>query len=108
MAAKRGYTETANFLIEKGAKVDAKNQLGETLLYMAARSKDYNVLELLIQKGANVNELSPNVSALFVAAENGDEKLAKIIIDNNADVNIKTSASGFTPLFWAATSNQKI
>ena len=60
MAAKRGYTETANFLIEKGAKVDAKNQHGETLLYMAARSKDYNVLELLIQKGANVNELSPN------------------------------------------------
>ena len=71
MAAKRGYTETANFLIEKGAKVDAKNQLGETLLYMAARSKDYNVLELLIQKGANVHELSPNVTALFVAAENG-------------------------------------
>ena len=104
----KGDTETVSLLIEKGADIDAKTPKGLTLLYIAARSKKYNVLELLIQKGANVNELSPNVSALFVAAENGDEKLAKILIDNNADINIKTSASGFTPLFWAATSNKKI
>ena len=101
------YTETASFLIEKGAEVDAKTTQGKTPLYIAARMKNYNVLELLIQKGANVNELCPNVSALFVAAENGDEKLAKILIDNNADINTKSAISGYTPLFWAATSNQK-
>ena len=42
-----------------------------------------------------------------MAAENGDEKLAKILIDNNADINIKSAISGYTPLFWAAISNQK-
>ena len=103
------YTETASFLIEKGAKIDAKNQHGETLLYMPnlTWSKDYNVLELLIQKGADVNELSPNVYALFVASENGDEKLAKILIESNADINTKSAIRCYTPLFWAATSNQK-
>ena len=25
----------------------------------------------------------------------------------SSDINIKTATSGFTPLFWAATSNQK-
>ena len=79
MAAMSGYTETASFLFENGANVDAKNTCGETLLHMAAKSKskNYNAIELLIQKGANVNELCRGESALFVAAENGDEKLAK-------------------------------
>ena len=103
----KGDTETVSLLIEKGADIDAKTPKGLTPLYIAARSKKYNVLELLIQKGANVNELCPEESALFLSANNGDENLAKILIDNNADINIKTSASGFTPLFWAATSNQK-
>ena len=107
LAAIKGDIETARCLIEKGAEVDAKTTQGKTPLYIAARMKNYNVLELLIQKGANVNELCPNVSALFVAAENGDERLAKILIENNAEINIKTATNGFTPLFWAATSNHQ-
>ena len=103
----KGDTETVSLLIEKGADIDAKTPKGLTLLYIAARSKKYNVLELLIQKGANVNELCPNESALFVAANNGDEKLAKMLIENNADINIKTAINGFTPLFWAAISDHK-
>ena len=87
----KGDTETVSLLIEKGADIDAKTPKGLTPLYIAARSKKYNVLELLIKKGANVNELCRGESALFVAAENGDEKLAKILIDNNANVNIKTA-----------------
>ena len=99
--------EKAKCAIEKGAKVDAKNPNGMTPLYIAALRKNYNVLELLIQKGANVNEMCPDLSPLFMAASDGDEKLAKILIDNNADINIKTVTRGFTPLFWAAVSNHK-
>ena len=83
-AARRGDAETARFLVEKGAKVDSKTSRGRTPLYVAARSKKYNVLKPLIQKGANVNELCPEESALFLSANNGDEKLAKILIVNNA------------------------
>ena len=107
-AAGRGEAETARFLMEKGTKVDAKTLRGRTPLYVAATFKKYNVLELLIQKGANVNELCPDESALFLSANNGDENLAKILIDNNADINIiKTATNGFTPLFWAAVSNHQ-
>ena len=57
LAAIKGDIETARCLIEKGAEIDAKTTQGKTPLYIAARMKNYNVLELLIQKGANVNEL---------------------------------------------------
>ena len=33
------------------------------------------------------------------------ENLAKILIDNNGDINIKTVTNCFTPLFWTAVSN---
>ena len=105
IAVIKNDTEKAKCAIEKGAKVDAKTPKGLTPLYIAAKMKNYNVLELLIQRGANVNELCPDESDLFVAANNGDEKLAKILIENNADINIKTATNGFTPLFWAAISN---
>ena len=67
------------------------------------------IVKLLIDHNAiklwNVNELCRGESALFVAAKNGDEKLAKILIDSNADINLKTTTNGFTPLFWASISN---
>ena len=75
LAAIKGDIETARCLIEKGAEVDAKTTQGKTPLYIAARMKNYNVLELLIQKGANVNEWCPDECALFVAENNCDAKL---------------------------------
>ena len=73
IAVIKNDTEKAKSTIEKGAKVDAKTPKGLTPLYIAAKMKNYNVLELLIQRGPNVNELCLDESALFVAANNGDE-----------------------------------
>ena len=55
IAAKKGYLETASFLIEKGAKVDSKNLIGETPLYMAAERGDIETANFLIKKGAKVD-----------------------------------------------------
>ena len=48
VAAMRGYTETASFLIEKGAKIDPKTLAEETPLYMAAKRGDTETVSFLI------------------------------------------------------------
>ena len=50
IAAKRGYTETARFLIQKGAKVDSKNVIVETPLYMAAERGDIDAASFSLKK----------------------------------------------------------
>ena len=55
IAAMGGYTETASFLIEKGAKVDSETSNGETPLYMAAKRCYTETANFLIEKGAKVD-----------------------------------------------------
>ena len=107
-AAMEGHSEIAGFLIEIGASVNAKNLDGQTPLYLAAKSKQYSTLKLLIKNRANVDELCPDLSALHIAAVNGDEELAKIVIDNKADLNIKTATKGETPLLHAISNHQNV
>ena len=51
IAAMGGYTETARFLIEKGAKIDSKTLYDETPLYMAAKRGYTETANFLIEKG---------------------------------------------------------
>ena len=54
-AALLDATEIANFLIEKGADVNAKSRDGSTPLHSAAFLGHTEIAELLIRKGADVN-----------------------------------------------------
>ena len=54
-AALLDNVEIANFLIEKGADVNAKSRDGSTPLHSAAFLGHTEIAELLIQKGANVD-----------------------------------------------------
>ncbi|MCY4402059.1 MAG: ankyrin repeat domain-containing protein [Candidatus Poribacteria bacterium] len=60
-ASKAGFVKVVNLLIEKGAKIDATDNRGETPLFEAIRStikdrvKLYITLDTLLTKGANPN-----------------------------------------------------
>ncbi len=54
-AVLRDNTEIAQFLIEKGAEVNAKSRDGSTPLHSAAFLGHTEIAELLIQKGAEIN-----------------------------------------------------
>ena len=51
-----------------------------------------DVVNLLLQNGANVNAASYDyVTALYCAARNGDIEIADLLIENGANVNLAAS-----------------
>jgi len=77
-ALKNGYFDIAKFLIEKGANVNAKENIwGVTPLMYAAATHLYNsnclnVIKLLIQKGANINAVNNQGQTALDYAGNDD------------------------------------
>ena len=78
----------ANYLIDKGADINAKNNRGGTSLYFT--TKDFDLCQRLIAKGADVNiQAFDDYTPLHQAAFRGNLKTAKLLIDHGADVNFR-------------------
>src|SRR5262249_32791810 len=55
LAARRAPVEVISLLIDKGAKIDAKNDMGNTALMYAAESGHKEAMKILSQRWADVN-----------------------------------------------------
>ena len=101
-------------MIEKGAsdlhittgtppqlRIDAVNAQGETPLMIAAFNKQYEALEYLCKKGADVNARNDRgATALITAAYYNHVDTAKALLKCNADRTIK-DFYGNTALYYA-------
>ena len=93
-------------LVSKGARIDARNQGGRTLLHLACRNGHKDIAEFLIRKGADVNlRDGGGMTPLWLAAGHREVEIAEILIANGADVTAKDNR-GRTPLerataWWA-------
>ena len=61
--------EPVKYLIEKGADINAKDSYSQTPLFFAQGAKNNEVVEMLIEAGAN-EEIRNNVGALYFQAKN--------------------------------------
>ena len=111
LAAATGYKAMVEFLLDSGAKIDAKDKDGDTALHEAAANARRPVVELLLARGAKVN--LPNNSGLTplhrVARDgySGDHKaVIDILLANKADASAKDKA-GRTPLEVAIKERRK-
>lgn len=94
-AAERNRVEVAQYLIDHGANVNAtpqgkhvfSNPAGVTPLCRAAYFNALDTLNLLIQRGAEVNSLPGRPSALIYAAKMGNLKAVEILLGRGADIN---------------------
>jgi ankyrin repeat protein len=96
-ACGRNKAEVANYLIDKGANVNARNKWNQTPLHstMNVFGQDFDLIKRLIDKGANVNAQGDRGNTpLAGAAARGDIKVAKLLIDNGADLNAYDKSSG--------------
>jgi ankyrin repeat protein len=94
-ACKTLQVAVANYLIDKGANVNAKGEFGGTPLSCTKKDKDecFDLVQRLVAKGADVNAANQfNWTVLCDAAASGNTKVTKFLIDHGADLNFRWSA----------------
>ncbi|MDQ7824928.1 MAG: ankyrin repeat domain-containing protein [Candidatus Eremiobacteraeota bacterium] len=88
--------------------VNEKNKEGLTPLHLAALEGNVVLLELLLKKGARINELDTGKTgntALFLTARNGYLEATDFLLSMGADINIKGKV-GMSALFGAVASKK--
>ncbi|KAL4156819.1 hypothetical protein PRNP1_005845 [Phytophthora ramorum] len=73
--------------LNAGADLTVKNSLGQSPAYVAAANGLHHVLTLLLERGANANDVAQDGSSpLHAACENNRARAAKILLKYNARV----------------------
>jgi ankyrin repeat protein len=74
----------------------------------AARSGDAATVKKLLDEGLDVNtKFRYNATALFYACDHGHLDVVKVLLDHGADMTLKDTFYGFTPLMLATGPAQK-
>ena len=109
LAAYFGHLDVVKLLLEHHANpnIAANNQMRVCPLHSACAISNYEIAELLIKAGADVNARQhSDITPLHSAAHNGQARLAKLLIDHGADVNAR-SDSGQSILDMAKEKGDK-
>ena len=84
-AALSGDTAAVQRSLDKGANIEAKNDMGETPLIVAAVRDQREVVKLLLDKGANISAKDGSgETALERAVGLGQEEVAKLLREHGA------------------------
>jgi ankyrin repeat protein len=92
----------------KDANLGDNNDARENLLHDAVRRGDIETCRTLIAKGMDVNaKNTAGETPLLLAADCGHIGIAKLLLENGADVKIRGDWNSFTPLHWASGVGSK-
>lgn len=104
MAALRGQLDGARQLLERGA---ALNRQGWTPLHYAACSPEPRMVALLLERGAQVEALSPNRSTpLMMAARYGPEDAVDLLLARGASLRARND-QGLGPVAFAELAGRE-
>ena len=101
-----GTVQEVRKALKEGANANAKNNIDETALKLAAMNNSADVVNALLSAGAEINvKDSKNKTELMYAADyNQDVEVIKALLKAGADVNAKDTYNR-TALMFAAKSN---
>lgn len=104
-AARNGDIRTAEAVLATGIDVNMENSDKLVPIVYAAANDHVELLELLLRSGADPNAASSESgsTALHIAAQLGQVRSVKTLLDNGADINIQDDL-GMTPLIKATYS----
>lgn len=98
-ALRAGDTPAAIALLDRGVDVNTVDRSGNSLLMLAVRENNAELLEQLLLRRARLNSRNRDGdTALRMAAFNGQEAFVKRLVEAGAAVNMY----GWTPLAYAA------
>ncbi len=103
--------KVVSFLIQKGAKIDAKNREGKTALMYAvccegANVGNINLCRMLINAGADIHiKDNEGATALMYAAYSHDSECVDLLIKNKASINEKDKNSAAALIYACKDSS---
>lgn len=107
IASRGTYSEVLHCLEKYSNYINKIDEHYHTPLHYAiGNNRPVTIVKLLISYGANLNAHFPRgyETALHLAVENNNYNLVKLLLDNNANVNIRNSR-GETPLHVACINS---
>jgi ankyrin repeat protein len=106
LAAYNGHTAVVEFLLGRGAPIDARNREGRTALMFAATGPFPETVSLLLERGAapNATDKAEGWSPLMFAAAEGNREVARHLLEHGADPTL-TDRDGETARTFAANGN---
>ena len=106
-AAYNGHLAICRLLLDKGAQVEAIDNIGWTPLHQAARQGHVEIVRLLCDRGADVEACcNGGYRPLHHAAFNDHLSVVKVLIEENADINSRDDCDGRTALRFARDGNK--
>ena len=82
-ATSAGDIDRVRALLDAGTNVDEKRLA--TPLYYASRDGKFEIAELLVKRGADVNAKSRFGAPLHIASRKGHQKIVKLLLENGAN-----------------------
>ena len=110
VAAKNGFWELADVLVQSGGNVNAKNSpKQETPLHLAVRNGHQHITEFLIHRGSHVNAKNAPMqeTPLHLASRNGHQQIAEFLIEQGGQVNARNIPGQETPLHVAVKNGHQ-
>lgn len=95
-AARSGDFESAKLLLAAGAEVNDEDAWGVSTTVMAAHTGLGEMVNFLLEKGANPNASRAGFAALHIAIMRRDEKMVAALLTHGADAN--APLRGWTPM----------
>ncbi len=101
--SKTGDTDIMKLFLVNGATINPKRRSNFSPLMLCLGEKNYATSLLLLQQGADINYHTENgLTPLHIITAKSFGKFLSLALDHDADVNVKTIDSLFTPLHFAA------
>ena len=88
-AARVGDVSSARMLVNAGADVDDADARGASVMVLAAHSGFVDLVEFVLDEGADPNAAEAGFSALHLAIMRRDENLGRQLLDHGADPNAR-------------------
>jgi ankyrin repeat protein len=96
VAAQNGSSLALKALLKCGADPNKSSEEKQTPLALAATANHAGIVEVLVNNGADVSASSGpwDMTALHIAAKNGNIKIARLVLEHGANVNVSNNREG--------------
>jgi ankyrin repeat protein len=104
-AGGNGDVQTVQAYLDRGTDVNLKDQAGATPLHYAAAAGRLQIVQLLLERGANPNvrTITTEQTPLHMAAMAGHAKVVQLLLNHKARATL-SDAQGKTPLEYVEQS----